>query len=78
MPRHPYTQGLLNSLPARAHPGEELAQIPGQPPSLAALPFGCAFRPRCPRATETCKEAPAMAQAGSRGWRCHHPLEGYA
>jgi peptide/nickel transport system ATP-binding protein len=78
MPRHPYTQGLLNSLPARAYPGEELAQIPGQPPSLAALPVGCAFSPRCPRATEICNEAPAMTQAGSRGWRCHHPLEGYA
>ena len=78
MPRHPYTQGLLNSLPARAHPGEELAQIPGQPPSLAALPVGCAFSPRCPRATEICKEAPDMTQEGPRGWRCHHPLEGYA
>jgi peptide/nickel transport system ATP-binding protein len=77
-PRHPYTQGLLNSLPARAHPGEELAQIPGQPPSLAALPVGCAFSPRCPRATEICKEAPEMTQAPPRGWRCHHPLEGYA
>jgi peptide/nickel transport system ATP-binding protein len=77
-PRHPYTQGLLNSLPSRAHPGEELAQIPGQPPSLAALPVGCAFSPRCPRATEICREAPAMTQDGSRGWRCHHPLEGYA
>jgi len=78
MPRHPYTQGLLNSLPARAHPGEELAQIPGQPPSLAALPVGCAFSTRCPRATEICKEAPDMTQEGPRGWRCHHPLEGYA
>jgi peptide/nickel transport system ATP-binding protein len=78
MPRHPYTQGLLNSLPARAAPGEELAQIPGQPPSLAALPTGCAFSPRCPRADAVCKEAPAMTQAEARGWRCHHPLEGYA
>jgi peptide/nickel transport system ATP-binding protein len=78
MPRHPYTQGLLNSLPARAHPGEELVQIPGQPPSLAALPIGCAFSPRCPRADAVCKEAPAMTQAEARGWRCHHPLEGYA
>jgi peptide/nickel transport system ATP-binding protein len=77
-PRHPYTQGLLNSLPARAHPGEELAQIPGQPPSLAALPVGCAFSPRCPRATEICKQAPEMTHAAPRGWRCHHPLEGYA
>jgi peptide/nickel transport system ATP-binding protein len=77
-PRHPYTQGLLNSLPARAAPGEELAQIPGQPPSLASLPQGCAFSPRCPRADAVCTEAPAMTAAGSRGWRCHHPLEGHA
>jgi peptide/nickel transport system ATP-binding protein len=78
MPRQPYTQGLLNSLPARALPGEELAQIPGQPPSLAALPVGCAFSPRCPRATAICQEAPDMTQDEPRGWRCHHPLEGYA
>jgi peptide/nickel transport system ATP-binding protein len=77
-PRHPYTQGLLNSLPARASPGEELAQIPGQPPSLAALPIGCAFSPRCPRADAICKEAPATTAVGLRGWRCHHPLEGHA
>ncbi|HEX2116413.1 MAG TPA: ABC transporter ATP-binding protein [Alphaproteobacteria bacterium] len=77
-PRHPYTQGLLNSLPARAAPGEELAQIPGQPPSLAALPVGCAFSPRCPRADAVCKEAPSMTAVGLRGWRCHHPLEGHA
>jgi peptide/nickel transport system ATP-binding protein len=75
-PRHPYTQGLLNSLPARAAPGEELVQIPGQPPSLAALPVGCAFSPRCPRADAICREAPAMTSDGPRGWRCHHPLEG--
>jgi peptide/nickel transport system ATP-binding protein len=78
MPRHPYTQGLLNSLPSRAAPGEELVQIPGQPPSLAALPVGCAFSPRCPRADAVCKEAPAMTHVEARGWRCHHPLEGYA
>ena len=77
-PRHPYTQGLLNSLPARAAPGEELAQIQGQPPSLAALPAGCAFNPRCTRADVVCGEAPPVTPSGARGWRCHHPLEGRA
>jgi peptide/nickel transport system ATP-binding protein len=77
-PRHPYTQGLLNSLPARAAPGEELAQIQGQPPSLAALPAGCAFNPRCTRADTVCGEAPPVTPSGPRGWRCHHPLEGRA
>jgi peptide/nickel transport system ATP-binding protein len=77
-PRHPYTQGLLNSLPARAAPGQELAQIQGQPPSLAALPAGCAFNPRCVYADAACREAPATTPAGARGWRCHHPLEGRA
>jgi peptide/nickel transport system ATP-binding protein len=73
-PRHPYTRGLLDSLPARAAPGRELTQIPGLPPTLAALPSGCAFHPRCPRADAACGEAPETTMAGVRGWRCHHPL----
>ncbi len=48
-PRHPYTQGLLNSLPSLNRPGR-LAAIPGVVPSLAAIPAGCAFHPRCPHA----------------------------
>ena len=50
-PRHPYTQGLLGSLPrldGRSH--DRLARIVGQPPSLISLPAGCAFHPRCPHA----------------------------
>jgi peptide/nickel transport system ATP-binding protein len=73
-PRHPYTRGLLDSLPARAAPGQDLAQIPGLPPTLASLPAGCAFNPRCPRADDACREAPETTMAGARGWRCHHPL----
>jgi peptide/nickel transport system ATP-binding protein len=75
-PRHPYTRGLLDSLPGVAAPGEELTQIPGLPPTLAALPLGCAFNPRCRRADVACQEAPETTIAGARGWRCHHPLEG--
>ncbi len=73
-PRHPYTHGLLESLPSRAAPGRDLAQIPGAPPSLLRLPEGCAFRPRCPRADETCLLPPPLERHGVRGFRCHHPL----
>ncbi|HEX2888781.1 ABC transporter ATP-binding protein [Vineibacter terrae] len=75
-PRHPYTSGLLDSLPARAAPGAMLRQIPGLPPTLAALPPGCAFQPRCPRADAQCGSAPQVTLTGVRGWRCHHPLDG--
>lgn len=73
-PRHPYTQGLLDSLPARTTPGTELPQIPGSTPSLVNLPPGCAFRPRCGRSDETCAGAPPPTSSGARAWRCHHPL----
>jgi peptide/nickel transport system ATP-binding protein len=73
-PLHPYTRGLLDSLPSQAKPGEELKQIPGSTPSLLRLPEGCAFRPRCSRATELCATAPPLTRNGPRGFRCHHPL----
>ena len=73
-PRHPYTQGLIDSLPSRAAPGRELTQIPGATPSLTHLPTGCAFRERCPHASAVCAVAPAQNQQGDRLWRCHHPL----
>jgi peptide/nickel transport system ATP-binding protein len=74
-PRHPYTRGLLDSLPSRAAPGQELRQIPGATPPLLRLPEGCAFHPRCFRATELCRTVPALTVAGARAFRCHHPLE---
>ena len=80
-PRHPYTQGLIASSPAAvsnsasAAPRRSLAQIPGMPPSLAALPKGCAFRPRCTRATEACLVEPLLTvEEGGRNYRCFHPL----
>lgn len=73
-PRHPYTKGLLNSLPGIARPGQDLVQIPGAMPSLIALPEGCAFRPRCAFAQEDCKLAPPLVQEGARSHRCRHPL----
>ena len=74
-PRHPYTAGLLRSLPAMAQPGADLEQIPGTTPSLLNLPEGCPFMPRCDRADAACRTEPPMQRAGSRGHRCHHPLE---
>jgi peptide/nickel transport system ATP-binding protein len=73
-PRHPYTQGLMDSLPSRAEPGRDLVQIPGSTPSLANLPTGCAFKARCGYATAACEQAPARTSDGARAWRCHHPL----
>jgi peptide/nickel transport system ATP-binding protein len=73
-PRHPYTQGLMDSLPSRAEPGRDLTQIPGSTPSLINLPTGCAFKARCGHATAACDQAPARSEAGARAWRCHHPL----
>ncbi|MEQ8858015.1 MAG: ABC transporter ATP-binding protein [Pseudomonadales bacterium] len=58
-PQHPYTQGLMASVPSlTGTPGARLATIPGQPPDLARLPPGCAFAPRCPHARDACRSAP--------------------
>ena len=54
-PQHPYTQGLLNSDPARNVRREPLRQIKGQAPALLNIPEGCAFYDRCPLASEECK-----------------------
>lgn len=61
-PAHPYTQGLINSLPRLDRRVDKLSSIPGQPPSLHALPPGCPFVPRCGHATDRCRqEAPPEA-----------------
>lgn len=72
-PRHPYTHGLLNSLPGNAVPGRDLVQIPGATPSLLDLPPGCPFAPRCPSVDAVCATAPPLVREGARGVRCHHP-----
>ncbi|MFI8521767.1 ABC transporter ATP-binding protein [Streptomyces sp. NPDC085481] len=64
-PRHPYARGLLNALPER-----EFTPIPGLPPELSDLPEGCAFAPRCARATAACAVRPAF----EAGIACHHPF----
>ena len=55
-PLHPYSSGLLSSFPALRGPRRELAGIPGSPPHLGAMPTGCSFHPRCPRAFAPCPE----------------------
>ncbi len=74
-PLHPYTAGLIASLPSRNRRGKRLNQIPGMAPVLSALPPGCPFRPRCPRALEACSsEIPASVPAPGRSLRCLNPL----
>jgi peptide/nickel transport system ATP-binding protein len=75
-PLHPYTAGLIGSVPSRNRRGAPLAQIPGMTPSLARLPTGCPFAPRCGHATGTCRTVTpeADAFANDRSVRCHHPL----
>ncbi|NKE68926.1 ABC transporter ATP-binding protein [Ramlibacter sp. RBP-2] len=74
-PTHPYTQGLIDSIPTRATHGSLLRQIPGMTPSLLHLPQGCAFRPRCPRASDACLVVPQpTALPHERSVRCWHAL----
>jgi peptide/nickel transport system ATP-binding protein len=74
-PRHPYTRGLLDSLPAIAEPGKRLRQIPGSMPSIVSPPPGCAFAPRCGRAADVCASMPELRREGTRAFRCHLPVE---
>ncbi len=53
--KHPYTVGLMGSIPKVGHTGEKLTQIDGAMPRLTAIPSGCAFHPRCPRVFERCR-----------------------
>lgn len=73
-PRHPYTAGLIASLPAMAEPGAPLTQIPGTTPSLLSLPIGCPFAPRCDHASQQCAADPPTTKGTDRGWRCVHPV----
>jgi peptide/nickel transport system ATP-binding protein len=75
-PRHPYTRGLIDSLPSSNKRGVPLQQIKGMAPSLDALPSGCAFAPRCPRVGPGCEETtPSLeGQPDQSAVRCHYPL----
>ncbi len=76
-PAHPYTVGLLNSIPRLDEKGQELRTIKGLPPSLLKIPSGCPFHPRCPRAQQICvDEVPALRQVGPhRASACHFAEE---
>lgn len=70
-PAHPYTAGLLNSIPSNVAMGERLTPIVGSPPNLLALPSGCAFNPRCPFAIDLCREVvPPLREPD--GWPAGH------
>jgi peptide/nickel transport system ATP-binding protein len=77
--RHPYTQALLGSIPKLdSDPTKALASIPGLPPDLANPPFGCRFAPRCPNATQQCREQePPLSGSDPRHlFACWHPVDG--
>jgi peptide/nickel transport system ATP-binding protein/oligopeptide transport system ATP-binding protein len=76
-PRHPYTKGLLDSVPEHAVKGAALPAVPGSPPELSAIPPGCVFQARCPMATSHCAdERPRLEPTGDgRTAACHHSEE---
>ncbi|MFG6596113.1 ABC transporter ATP-binding protein [Sulfitobacter sp. 1A13368] len=75
-PAHPYTRGLIDSIPDLSNRHERLKQIPGTVPDIRNLPQGCNFRDRCPRAQALCAEIEPdlMPQRGSLSAACHFPL----
>ncbi|MFB7271694.1 ABC transporter ATP-binding protein [Streptomyces sp. NPDC056244] len=72
-PAHPYTRGLLDSVPRLDRKGRELYAIRGLPPNLLRIPPGCAFHPRCPIARDICRtDEPPLFEAGEgRRSACH-------
>lgn len=72
-PAHPYTRGLLDSIPRLDRKGRELHAVKGLPPSLLDIPPGCAFHPRCPMARDVClTDVPPLYEvSGERGSACH-------
>jgi peptide/nickel transport system ATP-binding protein len=76
-PRHPYTIGLINSLPGTRQAGSRLEQIPGMMPNLTAIPAGCAFHPRCFLAADACRSTrPELTPVnGDRQWAACHRLD---
>ncbi|HBI83017.1 ABC transporter ATP-binding protein [Orrella sp. NBD-18] len=70
-PRHPYTVGLMGSIPSVHEHVERLVQIDGSMPRLTAIPSGCAFHPRCPHVMPRCKsERPELQQVGTTRAAC--------
>jgi peptide/nickel transport system ATP-binding protein len=73
-PAHPYTAGLIGSVPSRNEKGKPLVQIPGVMPSMLNLPSGCSFRMRCDRADAACAAEAPPPLGSLRQVRCLHPL----
>ncbi|MDP4991455.1 MAG: dipeptide ABC transporter ATP-binding protein DppD, partial [Marivita lacus] len=76
-PHHPYTLGLMSSMPSLTGRSERLVTIPGTVPSALDMPVGCRFAARCPFATADCAKAPPLTDLGG-GHRVacwHAPLE---
>jgi len=76
-PGHPYTRGLIGSVPSRNPRGARLRQIAGMAPNALLLDEGCAFRERCSQASAACARRPPPSEPtpGHRLW-CHHPQQG--
>jgi peptide/nickel transport system ATP-binding protein len=74
-PRHPYTAGLMGSIPSIVDERERLTQIEGTMPRLTELPAGCAFHPRCPRVADRCRiERPELSASEATAAACWFPL----
>ena len=72
-PRHPYTIGLVSSIPSGAMRGERLNAIPGSVPNPLAMPPGCPFSPRCSLVSDTCREMPPLtSREDGRKVACWH------
>ena len=73
-PKHPYTQGLIASVPKLGSGVSSLPSIPGSVPDLSVMPKGCKFAPRCKYATDLCRQQePELKETGKgRRCRCHY------
>ena len=78
-PRHPYTRGLLNSIPPLEEDVDELNTIEGTVPGPGQMPAGCRFSPRCPLASERCSSCqPGLYKAGNSMVSCFQYEDGQA
>ena len=75
-PLHPYTHALMSAFPSISGPRRALTTLPGEPPDLLHPPPGCRFHPRCPRATNQCRQqVPALKDyGGQHSAACWHPM----
>ena len=75
-PKHPYTQGLFDSLPdINSDENKKLIPIPGVAPNATDIPSGCAFNPRCRYKQPICGQPPPISGDGNHWCRCHFPLK---